>query len=144
MYYLIVWQFDYLKIKPGQGFVKNEVSIYFPIPIVCIFSYVICHALFICNLTYNTIYIKPNQVYGITSEENERLNSFIFILQTDDKGVFSTSVTEEYEKVSQAFNLSVCEMFDISYKSIEHIFAQDDIKESLRNRWKQYQCAQCL
>jgi len=41
---------------------------------------------------------------------------------TDDKGLFGASLSDEYEHVQRAFNLDFKTMFDISKKSIEHIF----------------------
>ena len=60
---------------------------------------------------------------------------FIVYLQTDDKGVFSTSLSEEYSIAADTFSLSRQQMWDLSYKSIEYIFADDSVKKSLQRKW---------
>ena len=59
--------------------------------------------------------------------------------QTDDKGVFSTSLTEEYVKAAETFSLSRRQIWDLSYNSITSIFAEKDVKDKLREKWKTYE-----
>lgn len=61
-----------------------------------------------------------------------------FVLQTDDKGVFSTSLSEEYSIASQTFSLSRKELFEISLKAVDYIF-DENIKKELINFWSSYQ-----
>lgn len=53
-------------------------------------------------------------------------------LCTDDKGVFCTSLTDEFCLVGSAFKLSKQQLWDISFKSIEHTFAPEETKKYLR------------
>jgi len=53
-------------------------------------------------------------------------------LSTDDVGVFSTSLSQEYYKAATAFNLSQEELWHLSYQAIDYIFATDDIKSKLK------------
>jgi adenosine deaminase len=58
-------------------------------------------------------------------------------LQTDDKGVFSTSLSHEYLIAAETFHLSEDNMWDLSIQSITFIFEDDNIKESLRRKFKE-------
>lgn len=58
------------------------------------------------------------------------------IICTDDKGVFSTSLSEEYSIAADTFNLSRRQLWDLSYNSIDHIFADETVKEKLREKWR--------
>jgi len=57
-------------------------------------------------------------------------------IQTDDKGVFSCSLSEEFALIAEAFKLSEQQLYDLSYDAIDYIFAGDDIKNKLQNEWK--------
>ncbi|XP_057254854.1 adenosine deaminase-like protein isoform X2 [Pezoporus wallicus] len=57
------------------------------------------------------------------------------VLCTDDKGVFATDLSQEYELVAKTFNLTRSQMWDLSYDSINYIFASDVIKSKLREKW---------
>lgn len=54
---------------------------------------------------------------------------------TDDKGVFSTSLTKEFLLASNTFKLTEKDLWRLSYDSISYIFADDSIKTSLREHW---------
>jgi len=56
-------------------------------------------------------------------------------LQTDDKGVFATSLSREYAVAAETFNLTRQNLWDLSYDSINYIFADDVVKEQLRTAW---------
>lgn len=62
-------------------------------------------------------------------------NLGFFKLQTDDKGVFSTSLTEEYSIAADTFQLSYDQIWKLSYTSIDHIFSDEEIKNKLRKQW---------
>ncbi|XP_041972711.1 adenosine deaminase-like protein isoform X2 [Aricia agestis] len=51
------------------------------------------------------------------------------ILCTDDKGVFSTSLSQEYLICAQTFNLSKVEIAELSLKSCDYIFLQERKRE---------------
>jgi len=56
-------------------------------------------------------------------------------LQTDDKGVFATSLSREFAVAAETFNLTQQNLWDLSYDSINYIFADDAVKEQLRTAW---------
>ncbi|XP_042660150.1 adenosine deaminase-like protein isoform X3 [Tyto alba] len=57
------------------------------------------------------------------------------VLCTDDKGVFATDLSQEYELVAKTFNLTRSQMWDLSYESINYIFASSVVKSNLREQW---------
>ena len=59
------------------------------------------------------------------------------LAQTDDKGVFSTSLSEEYFIASLEFSLSKTELFLLSLKAIDCIF-DESVKQSLVKVWDTY------
>lgn len=59
------------------------------------------------------------------------LNSF----QTDDKGVFGTSLSNEYFLASQYYSLTEKMLWDLAYESIDYIFSSKYEKKKLRNLW---------
>ena len=58
----------------------------------------------------------------------------LLLLQTDDKGVFSTSLSEEYLIAAQTFSLSTMDLFELSSLAINCIF-DEDIKLELMKLW---------
>ena len=58
------------------------------------------------------------------------------VLQTDDKGVFSTSLSEEYSIAANTFQLGKDALWDLSYNAIDYIFAGDGLKAKLREKWQ--------
>jgi len=58
-----------------------------------------------------------------------------FVMQTDDKGVFATSLSQEYAVAAETFNLTRENLWDLSYDSINYIFADDTVKDQLRAAW---------
>ncbi|EMP39001.1 Adenosine deaminase-like protein [Chelonia mydas] len=57
------------------------------------------------------------------------------VLCTDDKGVFATDLSQEYQLVAKTFNLTPSQIWDLSYESINYIFASDSVKLKLREQW---------
>ncbi|XP_048174031.1 adenosine deaminase-like protein [Corvus hawaiiensis] len=57
------------------------------------------------------------------------------VLCTDDKGVFATDLSQEYELVAKTFNLTRSQMWDLSCESINYIFASSAVKSKLREQW---------
>nr|XP_025969231.1 adenosine deaminase-like protein isoform X2 [Dromaius novaehollandiae] len=57
------------------------------------------------------------------------------VLCTDDKGVFATDLSQEYELVAKTFNLTRSQMWDLSYESINYIFASSMVKSKLKEQW---------
>ncbi|CAG2214522.1 Adenosine deaminase-like protein A,Adenosine deaminase-like protein [Mytilus edulis] len=60
------------------------------------------------------------------------------VICTDDKGVFNTTLSEEYQIAAKTFDLSVDNIWKLSFESIEYIFAAEDIKEKLRQKFLQF------
>ncbi|MBA0748157.1 hypothetical protein Gogos_005005 [Gossypium gossypioides] len=54
------------------------------------------------------------------------------VLCTDDSGVFSTSLSREYNLASSSFGLGKTEMFQLAEIAINFIFADDGVKTDLR------------
>ncbi|XP_078541059.1 N6-Methyl-AMP deaminase [Lissotriton helveticus] len=59
------------------------------------------------------------------------------VLCTDDKGVFATDLSQEYQLAASTFELNPAQIWDLSYKSIDYVFASDDVKSNLREKWKE-------
>ncbi|NXU47498.1 ADAL protein, partial [Turnix velox] len=59
------------------------------------------------------------------------------VLCTDDKGIFATELSQEYELAARTFHLTRSQMWDLSYESINYIFAPSEVKSQLRERWCQ-------
>ena len=53
-------------------------------------------------------------------------------------GVFDCSLSGEYRIVADTFGLSPNEMFAASQRAIEFIFADDAIKDKLRDAWASF------
>ena len=56
------------------------------------------------------------------------------MLCTDDSGVFSTSLSQEYEHAKQAFRLTSEDLFALANASIDHSFATPVEKWMLKER----------
>uniref|UniRef100_A0A8C7BLR3 N6-Methyl-AMP deaminase n=2 Tax=Mustelinae TaxID=169418 RepID=A0A8C7BLR3_NEOVI len=57
------------------------------------------------------------------------------VICTDDKGVFATHLSQEYQLAAETFNLTQSQVWDLSYKSIDYIFASDSTRSELRRKW---------
>ncbi|XP_006831784.1 PREDICTED: adenosine deaminase-like protein [Chrysochloris asiatica] len=57
------------------------------------------------------------------------------VICTDDKGVFATSLSQEYQLAAETFNLTQSQVWDLSYESINYIFASDSTRSELRKKW---------
>ncbi|GAQ87811.1 Adenosine deaminase [Klebsormidium nitens] len=51
---------------------------------------------------------------------------------TDDSGVFSTSLSQEYAIVAASFGLTADHVFSVARHSVEYIFASESVKQKLR------------
>ncbi|KAG8181364.1 hypothetical protein JTE90_008838 [Oedothorax gibbosus] len=60
------------------------------------------------------------------------------VLCTDDKGVFNTSLSDEYYLASQHYSLSKDDLFKISYESISYSFCTELEKSLLRQHWEEF------
>ncbi|KAM7003112.1 N6-Methyl-AMP deaminase [Tautogolabrus adspersus] len=57
------------------------------------------------------------------------------VICTDDKGVFSTDLSQEYQLAASTFGLSREAVWKLSQQAINCIFAPDDVKQQLRQKW---------
>lgn len=60
---------------------------------------------------------------------------FVLFWQTDDKGIFATHLSQEYQLAAETFNLTQSQVWDLSYESINYIFASDSTRSELRRKW---------
>lgn len=65
----------------------------------------------------------------------KRTQYFFSFFQTDGKGVFQCSLSGEYILAAKAFHLSQEELWQLSEKSIDYIFADDKTKKKLKSQW---------
>ena len=63
---------------------------------------------------------------------------FLPSVQTDDKGVFATTLSEEYVHAALAFSLTEQELHKLALSSVDVIFAGDDIKAALRQELEKF------
>ncbi|ETE72692.1 Adenosine deaminase-like protein, partial [Ophiophagus hannah] len=56
--------------------------------------------------------------------------------QTDDKGVFATELSTEYQLVAETFQLSDEQIWALSSEAIDHVFAGGHTKMKLKERWR--------
>ncbi|XP_070334086.1 N6-Methyl-AMP deaminase isoform X2 [Odocoileus virginianus] len=57
------------------------------------------------------------------------------VICTDDKGVFATHLSQEYQLAAETFHLTQSQVWDLSYQSISYIFASDSTKADLKKKW---------
>ncbi|KAJ8002583.1 hypothetical protein DPEC_G00160410 [Dallia pectoralis] len=57
------------------------------------------------------------------------------VICTDDRGVFCTELSREYQLVASTFGLSQEDMWSLSHKAIDYTFASASLKEQLHRRW---------
>uniref|UniRef100_A0A2D4NUX1 Adenosine deaminase domain-containing protein n=1 Tax=Micrurus surinamensis TaxID=129470 RepID=A0A2D4NUX1_MICSU len=58
------------------------------------------------------------------------------VLCTDDKGVFATELSTEYQLVAETFQLSDEQIWALSSEAIDHVFAGGHTKTKLKERWQ--------
>ncbi|KAG7523040.1 adenosine deaminase [Solea senegalensis] len=57
------------------------------------------------------------------------------VICTDDKGVFCTDLSQEYQLAASTFGLSHDAMWKLSQQAIDCIFAPETVKQQLRQKW---------
>ncbi|GLV40609.1 Adenosine deaminase [Carabus blaptoides fortunei] len=60
-----------------------------------------------------------------------------FTLATDDKGVFTTSLSHEYAIAASTFNLETHQLEELCYKTINYTFLNADEKHKLKTKMQQ-------
>lgn len=58
------------------------------------------------------------------------------IVCTDDKGVFSTTLSEEYSLMARTFNLTEEQVWNLTFQSIDYIFGGENLKDDLKELWR--------
>ncbi|XP_075711320.1 N6-Methyl-AMP deaminase isoform X2 [Rhinoderma darwinii] len=112
------------------------------------------HGTFLCNSPKNVEVVKEHcipmelcltsNVKGQTVPSYEK-HHFGFwynldhptVLCTDDKGVFATDLSLEYEIAAKTFNLTPHQIWELSTRAIDYIFASEHIKSTLKEKWTQ-------
>ncbi|XP_061773707.1 adenosine deaminase-like protein isoform X1 [Nerophis ophidion] len=61
------------------------------------------------------------------------------VICTDDKGVFSTDLSQEYQLAAATFGLDQQAVWALSQQAIDCIFAPDALKQQLRQKWTELQ-----
>lgn len=59
-----------------------------------------------------------------------------YLIQTDDKGVFSTSLSEEYALAARSFGLNQRQLWTMTFQALDYILEDDVTKEELKKIWK--------
>ncbi|XP_029952042.1 adenosine deaminase-like protein [Salarias fasciatus] len=57
------------------------------------------------------------------------------VLCTDDKGVFCTDLSQEYQLAASTFGLSRADVWKLSQQAIDCIFAPEAVKQQLKQKW---------
>ncbi|KAM4734758.1 N6-Methyl-AMP deaminase [Anableps anableps] len=57
------------------------------------------------------------------------------VICTDDKGVFCTDLSEEYQLAASTFSLSPDAVWKLSERAVDCIFAGEAVKQQLRQKW---------
>lgn len=73
----------------------------------------------------------------ICPTSNVKCQSTPSVICTDDKGIFGSSLSQEYRVVAETFGLSRLQVWNYSYEAIDYIFASNNTKTELRNKWNQ-------
>uniref|UniRef100_A0A673A242 Adenosine deaminase-like n=1 Tax=Sphaeramia orbicularis TaxID=375764 RepID=A0A673A242_9TELE len=61
------------------------------------------------------------------------------VICTDDKGVFCTDLSQEYQVAASTFGLSREAVWKLSQSAIDCIFAPDSLKQQLKQKWMDLQ-----
>lgn len=57
------------------------------------------------------------------------------VICTDGKGVYKTTLSEEYAHAARTFNFSKASLWHLSVAAIDCIFAPDSVKATLKEKW---------
>ncbi|XP_012735828.2 adenosine deaminase-like protein [Fundulus heteroclitus] len=61
------------------------------------------------------------------------------VICTDDKGVFCTDLSQEYQLAASAFGLSRDAVWRLSERAVDCVFAGEAVKQQLRQKWTELQ-----
>uniref|UniRef100_A0A1A8GST2 Adenosine deaminase-like n=2 Tax=Nothobranchius korthausae TaxID=1143690 RepID=A0A1A8GST2_9TELE len=59
------------------------------------------------------------------------------VLCTDDKGVFCTDLSQEYQLAASTFDLSHEAVWKLSQQAVDCIFAEEAVKDQLKQKWNE-------
>ncbi|KAG8505249.1 Adenosine deaminase-like protein [Galemys pyrenaicus] len=97
------------------------------------FWYSIGHPSVICvSLKYFASFLPPSS--SIRSNIHY-IGDCLAYLRTDDKGVFATTLSQEYQLAAETFHLTQSQVWNLSYESIDYIFASDCTRSELKKKW---------
>ena len=65
-----------------------------------------------------------------------QIKSNLLSFQTDDKGVFGKTLSDEYSIASDTFDLSLKQLWQISYQTLEYAFISEGERKELQSKWK--------
>lgn len=96
---------------------------------------VICVRLkgFLSNIS--DMLVESQMTHNVEKTSSEIIFLFIVTFQTDDKGVFCTDLSHEYQLVASTFGLSREALWNLSQQAIDCIFAPETVKQQLKWRW---------
>ncbi|XP_029643691.1 adenosine deaminase-like protein [Octopus sinensis] len=84
------------------------------------------------NLKSGTVASTDKHHFGFWYRQNHPV-----IIATDGAGIFNTYLSKEYSLVAEAFSLTKENVWELSYNSIDYIFANEDTKNKLKLKWKE-------
>ncbi|KAH6598629.1 hypothetical protein BASA50_003665 [Batrachochytrium salamandrivorans] len=119
---------DFIPDRIGHGtFLLDDLKehvVNHAIPIeVCITSNIACKTV---------AYIEDHHFHGLYFKGHP------CILCTDDKGIFSCTLSGEYLLAASHFGLSTKAIFELAYQATDYIFASDEIKASLQALFQRF------
>jgi adenosine deaminase len=84
----------------------------------------------------SNVFCKTVSSYADHHFKGYQVDEHPCILCTDDKGIFQCSLSGEYAIAAKTFGMSFDELFELSRRSIAHIFAEEETKEVLYKEWE--------
>ena len=82
------------------------------------------------NVKCRTVATYNNHHFAFWKERNHPL-----IICTDDKGIFSTTLSEEYAIAAKTLSLTVKDLQNLSCKAVQFTFESDSFKRELEKNW---------
>ncbi|GAB1606104.1 adenosine deaminase-like protein [Argonauta hians] len=90
------------------------------------------------NLMSDTVSSLDKHQFGFWYKQSHPV-----VIATDGAGVFNTKLSKEYCLAAQTFSLTKEKLWEISYKSIDYIFASEHTKEQLQRKWNEMKDSVC-
>ena len=83
----------------------------------------------------SNVFCKTVKSYADHHFKDYQVDEHPCILCTDDKGIFQCSLSGEYALAAKTFGMSFDGLFELSRRSIAHIFSDEATKEALFKEW---------